>query len=246
MSDRYNDEAACRFQANTEDRGGCLIWTGKSRNAGGQPLLDLGIVDGKRLRIVATRWLYERDHGPLPAGAVMRPDCETTDCISHARPGTQADYDRWSDQAAADRFWTRVAKVDGAGCWEWQGSKFWTGYGQVTHRGKNQSTHRVAWKLSNGPIPDGAEVCHRCDNPPCVRPDHLFLGSRSENAADMSAKGRAARNHHNGKLTEDQVRAMRSRYAAGGIAYAALAAEFGVTAMTAHRIVNRQAYAHVA
>jgi hypothetical protein len=246
MSDRYDEEAEHRLRANTEARGDCLVWTGKSLNNRNQPLLDLGVVDGKRRRVVAARWLYERDHGPLPAGTIMRPTCDTTNCIRHTRPGTQADLDRWSDQSAWDRFWNRVAKVESDGCWEWQGSKFWTGYGQVTHRGRNQSAHRVSWQLTYGPIPSGGEICHRCDNPPCVRPDHLFLGDRAVNAADMAAKGRAARIKPNAKLTVEQVRAMRERYAAGGISFSKLAAEFGVTAMTAHRAVTRQSFSDVA
>lgn len=87
-----------------------------------------------------------------------------------------------------ERFWAHVAQSEG--CWEWQASVFRTGYGQFRDGGRSMRAHRVAWELVNGPIPEGLHVCHRCDNRKCVRPDHLFLGTRSDNMQDMSAKGR--------------------------------------------------------
>lgn len=77
-----------------------------------------------------------------------------------------------------------------SGCIEWSASRFAQGYGQIKIDGKNRKTHRVAWELVNGPIPDGLMVCHRCDNPPCCNLDHLFLGTAADNTHDMQAKGR--------------------------------------------------------
>lgn len=86
-------------------------------------------------------------------------------------------------------FWDRV--LIGDGCWEWQGAKGTFGYGAVNVWPRRQMTaHRRAWELWHGPIPEGAHVLHRCDNPPCVRPDHLFLGAPADNVDDMIAKGR--------------------------------------------------------
>jgi hypothetical protein len=96
----------------------------------------------------------------------------------------------------AERFWGKVRKVKG-GCWEWQGFRLPTGghklgYGQMVVRSLRRpvNTHRIAWVIEHGTIPAGLCVCHRCDNPPCVNPAHLFLGTARDNTRDMIAKGR--------------------------------------------------------
>lgn len=86
----------------------------------------------------------------------------------------------------AERFWEKVAKGDG--CWEWQGARHAKGYGQFLTDTQSKA-HRFSWELHFGPIPDGMQVCHHCDNPPCVRPDHLFLGTNQDNVDDAYAKG---------------------------------------------------------
>jgi len=95
--------------------------------------------------------------------------------------------------------------------------------------------------LTNGPIPDGMQVLHRCDNPPCCNPAHLFLGTQADNIADMIAKRRggavSGEAHYRAKLTADQVSAIRARYAAGET-QVALAREFGVSQTNISRIVR--------
>jgi hypothetical protein len=83
-----------------------------------------------------------------------------------------------------------VQKSDG--CWEWTGHRNAAGYGHISLDGQFVLAHRHSWALFKGPIPDGLFCLHRCDNPPCVRPDHLFMGTKKDNAMDMAAKGR----HH--------------------------------------------------
>lgn len=86
-----------------------------------------------------------------------------------------------------ERFWAKVQK--GQDCWLWSGSTNGR-YGRIVVDGKNTPAHRVSWTLHNGPVPDDRSVCHHCDNPLCVRPDHLFLGTQSDNMRDCAAKGR--------------------------------------------------------
>lgn len=80
----------------------------------------------------------------------------------------------------------------GPTCWEWMGSLNRKGYGLVRYQGTVQAASRVSWKIHNGEIPKGMQVCHKCDNPGCVRIDHLFLGTNQENQIDSVAKGRHA------------------------------------------------------
>ena len=79
--------------------------------------------------------------------------------------------------------------VTEAGCREWVGERR-RGYGIVTHEKRRWYAHRLAWTLANGPIPNGLLVCHRCDNPPCINVEHMFLGTNADNMQDASTKGR--------------------------------------------------------
>ena len=94
---------------------------------------------------------------------------------------------RWG--SVVDRFWSYVP-VSEVGCWEWKGHRNTGGYGVITHNGRDHTASRVSWEIHFGPIPDGLSICHHCDNPPCVRPDHLFIGTHSDNMRDAFAKGR--------------------------------------------------------
>ncbi|MGJ0510229.1 MAG: HNH endonuclease signature motif containing protein [Methylocystis sp.] len=93
------------------------------------------------------------------------------------------------------RFWEKVIRGDG--CWEWTAAKSVRGYGTFgLRKGKMVPAHRMSWELTYGKIPDGLIVCHHCDNPECVRPDHLFLGTYSDNTQDMIRKGRGGIQKH--------------------------------------------------
>lgn len=157
----------------------------------------------------------------------------------------------------ADRFWPKVQKTEH--CWVWIGARLPGEYGEFDTR----RAHRVSWELHHGTIPEGLHVCHKCDNPPCVRPDHLFLGTANDNIQDCIKKGR--RNHMLGdghprrrnpalvkrgeqcvlaRLKEADVTRIISMLAAGETC-AAIAPLFGVDKATIRSIRNGKTWAHV-
>lgn len=142
------------------------------------------------------------------------------------------------------RLWSRVVKGNPDDCWIWTGQTDDWGYG-VLRMVKKDKAHRVAWRLTFGEIPPGLSVLHRCDNPPCVNPSHLWLGTAKDNARDREAKKRhvPARGESCGasKLTENAVFAIRACRAS----HAALGRFFGVTADTIMKIRQRKHWRHI-
>lgn len=137
------------------------------------------------------------------------------------------------------------------GCWEWTAAKMPDGYGMININGKTQRAHRLSYEFYNGEIPAGMCVCHRCDNPRCANPEHLFLGTQARNIADMDAKNRRARGnkvankgmaHPLSKLTEADVIAIRS---AKGISQRELAKHHGVSYQQVSKIVLGKRWAHL-
>ena len=146
------------------------------------------------------------------------------------------------------RFWSKVDRGHPLLCWEWMGYCKGQRHGRFTVRQVpgGLSAHRVSWVIANGPIPAGMCVCHRCDNPPCCNPAHLFLAPQNENLKDMTRKGRrrgpalSGEKNASAKVTEAQVREIRRRYACGGILQRELAAEYGVSRVQVTHIVRRR------
>jgi len=157
-----------------------------------------------------------------------------------------------------DLFWAKVDKAGptmahmDTGCWEWTGSRDKPyGYGRMGLVGRGGQTvrraHVFSWTLANGPIPAGLFVCHHCDNPPCIRPDHLFVGTPKENTQDASQKWRLCHGtaHPKAKLNEDAVREIRRRFTHGSTA-SSLAVVFDVAPSTIMQVVTRKTWRHVA
>jgi hypothetical protein len=133
------------------------------------------------------------------------------------------------------------------GCTEWTGNRDANGYGRIGVEQRPVLVHRLAWELAHGPIPAGLHVLHRCDNPPCVRLDHLSLGTQADNMRDTVTRGRHVQGDRVGtaKLTEANVLEIRRRYAAGGVTQKSLAAEFGVKPPAIQAIINRRKWRHL-
>jgi len=168
------------------------------------------------------------------------------------------------------RLWRRVDKngptfahMDSA-CWVWTGHVIADGYGHIK-RGKTMVlTHRLSWELTFGEIKDGLLVLHKCDNPPCCNPLHLFLGTHQENMKDMVIKGRVGKLYgdenssrkypqnrprgektHGAKLTTGKVQEMRSVFDAGGISITGLGALFNMSRAQTGKVVKRESWTHV-
>jgi hypothetical protein len=130
-----------------------------------------------------------------------------------------------------------INKTDG--CWLWTGRKI-EGYGVLPEK-KTTRAHRKVFELVHGPIPSGLLVCHKCDIRSCVNPDHLFLGTHTDNAHDRVKKGRSGITRHNARLSDDQVRAIRLDTRRLKV----IAAEYKVGETTVSNVIHRRCYQHV-
>jgi predicted DNA-binding protein (UPF0251 family) len=159
-------------------------------------------------------------------------------------------------------FWSRIPSREPDTCWLWTGYRNAGGYGRLRHQGRLWLAHRVAWTLTQGPIPDGLDVLHQCDVPACCNPAHLWVGTDADNSADRERKGRCHRitgpaHHFYGKpelkqgvlnaaakLTENNIREIRACYLVMAN-QEELAREYGVSQTTISRIVLRQTWRHI-
>ncbi len=152
------------------------------------------------------------------------------------------DKKRGGPPRTATPFWERVDVGDG--CWLWRGYKNRQGYGVVWVKGRQWRAHRLMWHAYVGTIPQGHDVLHHCDNPSCVRPDHLFIGTDRDNAADRESKGRG--NHHDGhgraKLTMDQANEIRRLYRDGVANGPQLSRRYGVHHRQVYAVIHDKAW----
>lgn len=150
----------------------------------------------------------------------------------------------------AERFWSKVDRGDSSECWRWKGPQNVWGYGDVTYMGRRSNASRVAYLLTYQFVPAGMVVCHRCDNPWCCNPGHLFAATQSENLKDCRSKGRqrykTGESHHRtgAKLTPEKVREARELYAAG-VSQSDIGRQWGVHSSVISRAVRGESWGHV-
>lgn len=144
-----------------------------------------------------------------------------------------------------ERFERKVL-ICGNGCWEWQGYVAVDGYGSFRFEREGDHTHRWAWRIYRGQIPDNSCVLHRCDNMRCVNPEHLFLGSHADNVIDKIRKGRQPRGEscHNARLSEEDVLEIRRMHDAG-IRNKRIACRFDISLTHVGHIVRGRLWKHV-
>lgn len=177
-----------RIRAKVDVSGGpnaCQVWTGSTGNSG------TATIQIQRQSRSVRKVLWELTNGPVPSEHLVMVGCGNKLCMNVRHMFLKS-------MRAEDMFWSQVKKT--AGCWIWTGYIRKAGYGAFMYAGIYQAAHRYSYELHHGPIeghvPGHPElelcVCHHCDNPSCVRPDHLFLGRDKENHEDMVRKGRHA------------------------------------------------------
>lgn len=152
------------------------------------------------------------------------------------------------DEKMKSRFLRMVDKSGKNGCWIWLGAKKENGYGAFGLKEKlkgyrTRYAHRVSWIIHKGSIPHRLFILHKCDNPPCVNPDHLFAGTQAENIADRIAKGRS--NYGKGKLTARDAQLIR-KLGEHGLEHEKIAALFGITRSATSMVIRRATWPNVA
>jgi len=209
---------------------GCWLWIGTYNSQG------YGAIRWNGRYASARRVIWELTYGSEPSGKRVHNHCDNPQCVNPTHLYT----DDW------ERFWLNVDKSGGPDtCWEWQASRLPDGYGSIGRNGRVYRTHRVAWELTYGSIPDGLWVLHHCDNPSCCNPSHLFLGTPTDNMRDCARKGRTVchrgEEHWKCRLSDVQVAEIRRLYAAGGVSYSVLAKRFGVAKTYIGELVHYEA-----
>lgn len=240
-----------RFWSKVDKRGHeeCWPWLA-AKNKKGYGVISSGGHHGAVL--LARHVAYELAFGHILPGLTVRHRCDNRLCCN---PGHLFLICKKKLLSLADRFWSKVDRRNSDECWEWKACRMFDGRGQIRVAGKNMLAPRLAWNLVFGEIPPGIHVCHKCDNPPCCNPSHLFLGSDADNVHDCIAKqrfvpppyhGRGERNP-SAKLTASQVREIRSRFQwrSKSCGARALGREYGVSYPTILRAVRRETWSHV-
>lgn len=233
-----------QFLKNVHVEGECWLWTGAKNAWSGYGRVAQG---RKEYQAQELSWMLHRGSIPIDLPYV-RQHCRNRACVNpdhlylaEMREGT-----------IAEAFWARVKKSEA--CWLWIGERDNRGYGRLEviqwHGQRRERVHhrasRISWELHFG-SPGDLYVCHHCDNPVCVRPDHLFLGTQFDNMQDMVQKkrGRYRRGseHPLAKLSQKDVDTMRRRYAIGNVSYRELAEEYHVSKQLVYRIMKRKNWA---
>lgn len=237
MPTKYSPkERIAQFWKKIDARGPdeCWLWTAARRSAN-EPVVWW---DGRF--VGAHRIMWQLAHGAPPDGHYVLRRCGNDLCCNPAHLYTRP----YLASDEVERFWSCVSRQSD-GCWEWALGRKEDGYGRTLWHGRLTYAHRIAWELTYGPVPDGLCVLHRCDNPACCNPTHLWLGSRADNNHDRDIKGRQPppKGDMNGRavLSRADVAEIRQRHT-DGTTQSALAQMFCISRRQIQRIVRNESW----
>jgi hypothetical protein len=220
-----------------------------------------GALTVNKQSLSAHRVAYILTFGPAPEDLFVFQECGRNECCNpaHLTTGTMGDAAKIEKKPFIDpkdqkmllpteeRFWSRVNKRRKTQCWHWTSDMGSHGYGRLSlGDGRRMKAHRYSWELHNGPIPKGLCILHKCDNPPCVNPGHLFAGSQLDNIADMVEKKRhrIGEKNPNAVLNEAKVKVIK-RLLSEGVKNKDIAVRMGVTRSLISAIKNGKRWGHV-
>jgi hypothetical protein len=222
------------MKVNKNGENGCWEWIGyKDKNGFG------GLhVDGRWEH--AHTVSYKLFISPIPTGIRISHTCNSFSCVNP---------EHLFAKTLINRFWAMVNKGEDNECWLWEGTRNEDGYGNIQINNHCEKAHRLSYELFIGNIPEGMCVCHKCDNPPCVNPKHLFLGTKLDNTRDRDAKGRgiffSGEKHNMAKLTENQVREIRSSITGKRGELTMISERYGVSVSCISGIIHRRTWKEV-
>jgi len=219
------------------DVSGCWRWQNKLEKNGAGTVMLAGN------RLPAHKASYLLAGNTLPQHHRVYAICGNRDCVAPDHLAVRPIH--CHHIGSPDYIKANVVVSETTGCWEWSGRRNDKGYGVVAVVHDTEMMHRASYKVFVGPIPDGLFVLHRCDNPPCCNPEHLFLGTKRDNMLDAIAKGRLFMHdgaHHNARLSVKDVAFIRG----SDLSDRQLAMQFGVTRTAIKSIREKRSWRHVA
>lgn len=214
----------------------CWIWQGYKM--GKYPMVKI-----EEKKQMAHRVSYELFIGKIPKHHCVRQRCEQSACVNPEH--LKVDHSDKVIKPIQERFLEKVKKTEG--CWYWMGFKNKEGYGSFQTKNGAQRAHRISYKLFVGDLRSNELVCHRCDNPSCVNPSHLFVGMNRDNSNDKVQKKRHCFGEfvHSHKLTEGKVLKIRKEYKVKITTHRKLAKKYGVACSAISNVLNLKTWRHV-
>lgn len=213
---------------------GCWLWVGLKDKG-------VGMAFRSSQKLSARKLSWETHYGHVPELMRVKHTCDEKSCINPAHLRLEAIKSSHTHDSGFIK--NNVAIDTGTGCWNWTGKLNGNGYGRVAVGRGGVLMHRASWEIVNGPIPKGMGALHKCDNPKCVNPDHIFLGTQEDNMKDMAAKHRSSCGvrRYNAKLSEEAVRHIREDDRVSS----AIAMDYGVSRRLISGIKNLERWGHV-